>query len=258
MSDLYVACLRASERVTEVPEGPSDPRWSAELSDYLEALGLTVPEGPLHPGAFVAALREWGRTQRDLAKAACQGPRFRETLAQLHADPRTVDSRNLPFVGHTWLANQAYHALDPRAYPAIFGQLVTIEVLTIHADAGLPARRGRKAWALRQLTQATARCDTSPMYRHFGDHDEWAQGDFGGKEDDVDGIVPFVDVIAELAIEFRPSFFDEHASAWWIPHARRLSGPSDNLPYAVGSYRVLTFPSWIPDLHPIGAVFHTR
>ena len=37
-----------------------------------------------------------------------------------------------------------------------------------------------------------------------------------------------------------------------------LPGPSDNLPYAVGSYRVLTFPSWIPDLLPVRTVFHTR
>jgi len=258
MSNLYAASLRACERVTDVPEGPTDPRWSTELADYLGELGLTVPEEPLHPSAFVAALREWGSTQRDLSSAACRGPRFRETLAQLRADPRAVEPRNLPFVGHTWLANQAYHALDPRTYPAITGQLVTLEVLTIHADAGLPTRRGRKAWALRQLVQASPRCEESPMCRHFGDHDEWAQGDFGGNEDDVDGIVPFVDVIAELELEFRPTFFDEHAGAWWIPEAKRLPGPSDNLPYAVGSYRVLTFPAWVPDLAPIGTVFYTR
>lgn len=258
MSDLYVACLRATESLTEVPEGPFDPGCAAELADYLGELGVEASKGALHPAAFVSALRAWGSAQRDLPGAAGQGPRFRETLAQLRADPRTVDARNLPFVGHTWLANQAYHTLDPRAFPAIPAQLVTLEVLTIHADAGLPTRRGRKAWALRQLTQATPHLATSPIYRHFGDHDEWARGDFGGKEDDVDGIVPFVDVLAELELQFRPGFLDEHADAWWTPHARRLSGPSDNLPHAVGSYRVITFPSWVPDLHPIGTVFYTR
>jgi len=259
MSDLYVVCLRASEQCTDVPAGLSDPRRSAELADYLGELGLDVPDEPLGPGTFVAALCAWGRAQRDLPGATSKGPRFCATLAQLRGDPRTVDPRNLPFVGATWLANQAYHALDPRTYPAISAQLVTLEALTIHADAGLPARSGLNAWALRQLTQASERrYDASPMYRHFGDRDEWAQGDFAGKEDDVDGMVPFVEVVAQREIEFKPSFFAEHAGAWWIDHARRISGPSDNLPYAVGTYRVLTFPAWVPDLRPIGALFYTR
>ncbi len=132
--------------------------------------------------------------------------------------------------------------------------LVTVELAQIHPDAWFPSDEERAArFCTRVLTEAfPPYYDRSPIYRHFESYgrDAWAQTDFSGGEADVFGIVLEVRNTRTIDMQVESeNFWESHSNQWWAS-ARRWCGdvPSDNVPFQVRTYEILTHPAWLGEL----------
>ena len=251
MGDLYLARVIDVKTIDEPPIELAGERFEDDFAEELEELGIEPAESMSYP-TFVEQIASWakGRSAEQAMTDLGQGIFYNRDVIEALQQGKAPASADLWLAAASWIGHNAMRrAFD--SLPPVEAKLVSIQAVTISADAGLPKPGSAcNAFCLRLLTEACEYYDKSPIYLHFGKDDEWAQEDFGGKEDDVLGIVPFASCLDWIELKFDDEFKAAQKNTWWAKEAdvQALNEPSDNLPYAIGTYEIVTFSGWVPEL----------